>query len=115
MSGTVDLLNRMGLSWSKQFEVEVFHAAIFLLKDSPDEIARANEETMKFFLQVSWMFFGGPTAWKGDMKPLIHDVLSPSLREHPTPPNQSKDASPVNLSSLTLIVWEVASTKPLVR
>jgi hypothetical protein len=118
MAGLFDLITMMGLSWSERYEVEILHTAMFVVKDTPDGIAHASAESVRFFLQVSWFFFGGPSSWK-ESNAIIYDVLCPtsgdnqqiekSLDEGGSDPISVKDAS------LTLILSEIASAKPLVR
>jgi len=118
MSGLFDLIIKMGLTWSQQYEVEILHTAMFIIKDTPDGIAHASKASVRFFLQVSWFFFDGPSSWK-ESNTVIHDVLCPMTTDtksivdvddetHPAP-------SSVKGASLTLILSEIASTKPLVR
>lgn len=119
MAGLFDLITMMGLSWSEQFEVEILHTAIFVVKDTPDGIAHASKESVRFFLQVSWFFFGGPLSWK-DSNEIIYDVLSPTLDDINEQLENSLDGRgigqiSVKEASLTLILSEIASAKPLVR
>lgn len=123
MAGLFELITKMGHPWSSQYEVELVHTAMFLLKDTPDGIAYASEDSIRFFLQVSWLFFGGPSSWKGsNPSPLIHDVMCPTTsntRSSSGTPVAAEETgtSPteVKKASLTLILSEIASTRPLVR
>lgn len=119
IAGLFDLITKMGLSWAERFEVEILHTAIFIVKDTPDGIAHASQESVRFFLQVSWFFFGGPLAWK-ESNGIIYDVLNPPLddiNEQLENPSEARDTGQISVkeASLTLILSEIASAKPLVR
>ena len=118
MAGMFDLITRMGLSWSAQYEVEILHTAMFIVKDTPDGIAHASEDAARFFLQVSWFFFGGPSSWK-ESNAIIVDVLCPMMGDNQRIDNSLavEDTEPVSVkeASITLILSEIASAKPLVR
>ncbi|KAL3798859.1 hypothetical protein HJC23_004647 [Cyclotella cryptica] len=113
MNGILQLLSKMGLQWSKFYEVEILHLAMFLVKDAPAEIARANKESMKFFVTITWFYFGGPASW--DSSTLIYDVLSTKSTHNPCA--SLRDAKPpfISQASLTLILSEIGSTKHFVR
>ena len=117
MAGLFNLITKMGLSWSEQYEVEILHTAMFIVKDTPDGIAHASEESVQFFLQVSWFFFGGPSSWK-ESNAMIYDVLCPTI-DNPQIVNilddEDNDSISVKEASLALILLEIASAKPLVR
>jgi len=111
----------MGHTWSKQYEVEILHMAMFLVKDTPDGIGHASKDSIRFFLQVSWFFFGGPPSWK-EGSPLVHDVLCPTRSNKRSGVSLKKEETMegggpivVKDASLTVILSEIASTKPLVR
>jgi transformation/transcription domain-associated protein len=118
MSGLFNLIVKMGLRWSHQYEVEIIHTAMFVVKDTPDGIAHASKASVGFFLQVSWFFFGGPSSWK-ESSTVIHDVMSPTATDIASIVNVDNETPPPPISvkpaSLTLILSEIASTKPLVR
>ncbi len=118
MFGLFDLIVKMGLKWSAQYEVEILHTAMFMVKDTPDGIAHASKASAGFFLQVSWFFFGGPSSWN-ESSTVLHDVLCPTATDKKFRENVDKETPPTPLSvkaaSLTLILSEIASTKPLVR
>ncbi len=118
MSGLFDLIVKMGLRWSQQYEVEIIHTAMFVVKDTPDGIAHASKASVGFFLQVSWFFFGGPCSWK-ESSAVIHDVLCPTATDTTSIVNVDNETPPPPISvkhaSLTLILSEIASIKPLVR
>ncbi|KAL7534798.1 hypothetical protein ACHAXR_010621, partial [Thalassiosira sp. AJA248-18] len=127
MLAIFQLMTKMGLNWSRQYQVEILHTAMFLIKDTPDGIAAASRESLRFFLRVSWFFFGGPPSWRmegdddGDESPIVYDVLCPTNSNKPpavVPVGGEEETSKpvsVNRASLTLILSEIASTKPLVR
>ncbi len=117
MAGLFNLITKMGLSWSEQFEVEILHTAMFIVKDTPDGIAHASEESVRFFLQVSWLFFGGPSSWK-ESNAMIYDVLCPTIDNEQIVnilDDEDNDLISVKEASLALILSEIASAKPLVR
>ncbi|KAL9186273.1 hypothetical protein ACHAXT_005511 [Thalassiosira profunda] len=159
MSALFALMKSMGVAWSRRYEVEILHTAMFLLKDTPDGIGSASEDSARFFLRVTWFFFGGPASWE-ESNPLVRDVLCPAMDANsPLKPPDKKEAAagkddepakqdedkakdepesrekegatekdvsdspdtaaeqevPVKQASLTLILSEIASTKPLVR
>jgi hypothetical protein len=118
MSGLFDLVVMMGLTWSQQYQVEILHAAMFIIKDTPDGIAHASKASVRFFLQVSWFFFGGPSSWK-ESGTIIYDVLCPTTTNIKSTLNVYDETLTAPMSvkeaSLTLILSEIASTKPLVR
>ena len=122
MTGLFSLITKMGHRWAQQYEVQLLHTAMFVVKDTPDNNAHASRESIRFYLQISWFFFGGPD-WRDE---LVQDVLCPMLSN--TKPNDEEKAtsggdgesdaptsSPRFQASLTLILSEIASTKPLVR
>ena len=113
MTGMLELMNKMGVQWCKQYEVEILHTAIFVVKDAPSDISHAGKESMKFLLGCSWFFFGGPQSWK-EFNPLIHDILCPTRPHKPSTTLEEKAIS-ISEASLTLILSEVQSTKHLVR
>ena len=53
--GIVELLKKMGLEWSQQFEAEILHFALFVLKDSPAEITVANKEALEFVSAIDYL------------------------------------------------------------
>jgi len=118
MSGLFDLVVMMGLTWSQQYQVEILHAAMFIIKDTPDGIAHASKASVRFFLQVSWFFFGGPSSWK-ESGTIIYDVLCPTTTNIKSTLNVYDETLTAPMSvkeaSLTLILSEIASTKPIVR
>ncbi len=118
MSGLFDLIVKMGLTWSQRYQVEILHAAMFIVKDTPDGIAHSSKASVRFFLQVSWFFFGGPLSWK-ESSTIIHDVLCPTTTNNKSILNVNDETltAPISVkgASLTLILSEIASTKPLVR
>ena len=120
-AGLFEFITKMGQPWAQQYEVEILHTAMFVIKDTPDGIVHASEQSIHFFLQVSWFFFGGPASWK-ESGTLVHDVLCPTMSTKPAKLSESEaEASssipPISVkkASLTLILSEIASTKPLVR
>ena len=123
MTGLFKLITNMGRAWSQQYEVEILHCALSCVKDTPNGIFQASKDSMRFFLQISWFFFGGPASWiektegSGDKYPLIHDVLCPTMsNKYASVAEEAKVSMPsIKKASLTLILSEIASTKPLVR
>lgn len=47
-NGILELLTKMGLQWSKAYQVEILHVAMFVVKDAPTEISLACEEALRF-------------------------------------------------------------------
>jgi len=122
MKGLFALITKMGYEWAQQYEVEILQCAMFVVKDTPDGIAIASEQSVRFFLQVSWFFFDGPSKWK-ESNTLVRDVLCPMLVDKSssstTELNETeitdRDPVKVKVASLTLILSEITSKKPLVR
>jgi hypothetical protein len=48
MTAIVKLLTMKGVQWSRQFQVEVLHVAMFVVKDAPTEITVASKEALTF-------------------------------------------------------------------
>ena len=57
MNAIMELLKIMGLPWSKQFEVEVLHVAMFAVKDAPSEITVACKEALTFVRVLDLIIF----------------------------------------------------------
>lgn len=125
MAGLNHLITTMGYEWAEQYETEILQTVLFVVNDTPEGIAYASKESMNFFLQVTWFFFGGPADWEGSDS-VVKDVLCPMLgSNNDTKPSSAEtDAdggvmanNPVAIkdASLNLILAEIASTKPLVR
>ena len=55
-SAMIRLLNSMGIDWSKKFEVEILHVAMFVVKDAPSEITIAQHEALKFVSLLRLVF-----------------------------------------------------------
>jgi len=120
MKGLFALITKMGYEWAQQYEVEILQCAMFVVKDTPDGIAIASEQSVRFFLQVSWFFFDGPSEWK-ESNTLVRDVLCPMLVDKSSSSTTelgettASDPVKVKVASLTLILSEITSKKPLVR
>jgi len=120
MKGLFSLITKMGYEWAQQYEVEILQCAMFVVKDTPDGIAIASEQSVRFFLQVSWFFFDGPSEWK-ESNTLVRDVLCPMLVDKSSSSTTelggttASDPVKVKVASLTLILSEITSKKPLVR
>ena len=120
MKGLFALITKMGYEWAQQYEVEILQCAMFVVKDTPDSIAIATEQSVRFFLQVSWFFFCGPSEWK-ESNTLVQDVLCPMLIDKSPSTTEvdetetARDPVKVKVASLTLILSEITSNKPLVR
>jgi hypothetical protein len=48
MTAIMKLLTLKGVQWSRRFEVEVLHVAMFVVKDAPTEITVASKEALTF-------------------------------------------------------------------
>ncbi len=113
MSAVLNLMNKMGLQWCKQYEVEVLHTALFLVKNAPNDVTLAGKESLSFFTKICWFFFEGPKSWK-DSKTLIYDVLCPSRTQLRSESGENEHVI-ISEASLTLLLSELSSTSHLVR
>ena len=122
--GICMIIQSMGATWSRQFEVELMHLAIFCLKDSPNEVFRAEEEAMKFYLQMLSLLYGQSSEGKGSNS-LVRDVLSlpdDELKEEveagKSNENEEHDGmvrGPSSEAILPMLVSELGSPKQIVR
>jgi len=88
------------------------HTALFLVEDSPEGFANAAEDSLQFFVRVSWFFLGGPESWMASNL-VVHDCLCPLIDKSVV--LDQVEAPPVDDAALTLILSKIASTNPLVR
>ena len=108
------------------YEDEIMKTALFVLKDSPQEISCAETEAFLFYSRICWTLYGGPNEWK-ESKTLIYDVLCIQSRTESPREEQiqdSADEEKERLEHATVVaseavmanlVSELASSKHLVR
>ena len=115
------LLSSLGQFWARRYEVEIFHAALFSIRDSPKEVSFAAQQSLSFFVRVCWLLYGGGNI-EDQPKPVLHDVLSISndlqLPSTPKEHAESRTTAPKSLPQeavLHMLINEISSTKHLIR
>jgi transformation/transcription domain-associated protein len=110
--GICNVLEMMDISWIRTFEIEVFHLAIFCLKDHPDEAGLAHKNAAIFFFRLLTLFFKNlsPTVLKVD-----HGALSENLLSEVVPDSPKADLLPNSDCLPSLFISEMVSDIPLVR
>lgn len=119
----------LGLKWSKQFEPEVLHAALFALKDCPREVtSHLVDKTFVFLVQMLSFFFScsyssGETVLDVLTVPVEFEVVrakgnytnqapSPSVGDSSAVPSSCDDIPEVVIQ---MLVGDLASPKHIVR
>eukprot|EP00978_Attheya_sp_CCMP212_P003131 scaffold6440_cov50-Attheya_sp.AAC.1 len=126
LRGIEKLLDSTGRKWAMTYEGEIMKTALFVLKDSPQEISCAATEAFLFYSRICWTLYGGPNEWK-ESNTLIYDVLCMQSRTEAPSEEQTQDSADTEKERLehatvvaseavmTNLVSELASSKHLVR
>jgi hypothetical protein len=131
-SGICLVLQKMGNSWSRKYEIEVMNVALFALKSVPREMSMASVKAFEFVIRVCVAMYGqAKVLGEGGF---VFDALAskPELKEHTD--NEIEDPSdttPMEKTSeqdekesplchpceevLQILITEMSSTKNILR
>lgn len=132
-SGICLVLQKMGKSWSRKYEIEVMNVALFALKSVPREMSMASVKAFEFVVRVCEAMYGqAKVLYEGGF---VFDALAskPELKEHTD--NEIEDPSnttPMDKTStehdekesslchpceevLQILITEMSSTKNILR
>ena len=73
------LCTTFGRSWTRQYELEMIHAALFVVNSSPKEIVCAIEDGLKFFFQLFGFIYGYNCKAKGEMSECCKNIWRDGL------------------------------------
>jgi hypothetical protein len=106
------MIDLLGSSWARQYEVELVHAAISSVKVAGREIPHAGVEAFQFFASIFIALYGKPGNW--DSISFISDVLAVEKVNEVFKKSEEEAYLPSD-AVLNLLIIELASTKQLVR
>lgn len=105
------MINLLGSSWARQYEVELVHAAISSVKNAGREIPHAGVKAFQFFASIFMALYGKPANW--DSISFVSDILS--VEKDNQVFTKMEEATLPSDAVLNLLIIELASTKQLVR
>ena len=118
--GICKVLELMGEQWSSKFEVELFHIALFCLKDYPSEISIAEKEALSFFFQVFSLLYGD-TSSKVAIQRIIDEVAVPRRFDENIFQCEDRDGGksqtrlPKSSAICSIMIGELGSSNAAVR
>lgn len=130
--GIILLLESLGVEWSRKYETEIMHVALFSLKSVPREMAMAAVQSFDFVVRCCTALYGKIEESEG---PIVTDVLMqmPSPKDDKTAPNTTRNDDRTNNAKssdpssnpnevfspceevLQVLMTELASTKHMLR
>eukprot|EP00557_Chaetoceros_sp_GSL56_P001585 CAMPEP_0176500498 /NCGR_PEP_ID=MMETSP0200_2-20121128/13588_1 /TAXON_ID=947934 /ORGANISM="Chaetoceros sp., Strain GSL56" /LENGTH=4498 /DNA_ID=CAMNT_0017899179 /DNA_START=1114 /DNA_END=14610 /DNA_ORIENTATION=+ len=112
--GISAILELMGVSWTRAYEMELFHVAIFCLKDQPEEAGLAQKNAVAFFFRLLTFLFRNDKL-DSTILNLNNGVLHEKLIPDDLSDSPEAGLLPTSDCLPLLFVTEMISDNPLVR
>ena len=113
------VMGELGVEWSRKYEMEIMHVALFSVKSVPREMASAGIRAFNFLVRVCSGLYGKPDFDTSEGAPFVWDILAITGDKEDHPCNNSarlenRLVRPCE-EVLHILISEMASTKQIVR
>lgn len=105
----------LGQSWAKRYEIELMNVALYAVKSVPSEMAIAAVKSFEFLVQLCGNLYGKPAFNQSAKTPFIVDMLSLLKAKEDKPAEMPSNVSKPCDDVLQMLLNELASTNHLVR
>lgn len=106
----------LGASWAKRYEIEIMNVALYAVKCVPAEMSIAGIKSFEFLVQLCANLYGEPDITsQNNTTPFIVDMLSLLKTRDEKSPEKLADVSRPCDDVLQMLINELASTSHLVR
>ena len=113
--GMLLMVDILGQSWAKRYEIEIMNLALFAVKSVPAEMSLAGLKSFEFFVQLCGNLYGRLDNSQKSNIPFVVDMLSLlKTRDDKSPATLAPVSKPCS-DVLQMIINELASTSHLVR
>ena len=113
--GIVMMVEILGQSWAKRYEVEIMNVALYAVKSVPSEMSIAGVKSFEFLVQLCANIYGKPLLNQSNKTPFIVDMLSLLKTKEEKLLETSANVSRPCDDVLQMLLNELASTSHIVR
>lgn len=105
----------LGQSWAKRYEVEIMNVALYSVKSVPAEMSIAGIKSFEFLVQLCANLYGTPNTNQSSKTPFVVDMLSLLKTKEEVPSEKPVAVSKPCDDVLQMLINELASTCHIMR